>query len=170
MVRLDRQSRYDLETARRKARKIMSSFSFPDIDLSMPPGQRLRFLRDSMGLSNKELARRSGVSSTTITNAEKGRLTLRVPTAAKLARFLGISPGFLLIDNGVSGKGELAEMLRNVRYMLGMTQAEFADIIGVNATSVRDWELGERELTDRCRKLIQVVADEVLGYLQRGGY
>lgn len=145
----------------------MSSFSFPDIDLSMPPGQRLRFLRESMGLSNKELARRSGVSSTTITNAEKGRLTLRVPTAVKLARVMGISPGFLLIDNGLSDNEKLAERLRNVRYMLGMTQADFADMIGVNATSVRDWELGERELTDKCRKLIQVVANEVLRRKER---
>lgn len=148
----------------------MSSFSFPDIDLSIPPGQRLRFLRESMRLSNKELARRSGVSSTTISNAEKGRLTLRVPTAVKLARVMGISPGLLLIGSGFSDRGDITGKIRNIRYTLGVTQEEFASIIGVNASSIRDWELGERELTDRCRKLIQVVADEVLGYLQKGDH
>ncbi|OAT80324.1 hypothetical protein A6M21_13815 [Desulfotomaculum copahuensis] len=81
----------------------------------------MRLLREAAGLSNKEMSRRSGVSSTTITNAEKGRLALRVPTAVKLASVMGISPGLLLIGNGISNKGDPAERLRNVRYMLGVT-------------------------------------------------
>ena len=135
----------------------MSSFSFPEIDMSLAPGERLRTLRQAVGLSIRELVRRSGVSMTTIINAEHGRKNLRLPSAVKLARTLGVSPGIFMILNTPSGRGKLADKVLTARLLLGLKQNEFAELLGVNSSSIRDWELGKREITQRCLKLLKMV-------------
>lgn len=94
---------------------------------------------------------------TTIINAEHGRKNLRLPSAVKLARTLGVSPGIFMILNTPSGRGKLADKVLTARLLLGLKQNEFAELLGVNSSSIRDWELGKREITQRCLKLLKMV-------------
>lgn len=58
----------------------------------MTLGQRLRHLRESQGLSLRELAEKSGVNHASIGNIETGeRVDPRTSIMVKLARALGVS-------------------------------------------------------------------------------
>lgn len=54
-------------------------------------GQRIREERVRLGLSQDELANRSGLSRTTINRAEQGAVNLRVVNALSIAQGLGIT-------------------------------------------------------------------------------
>jgi len=124
-------------------------------------------MRKKKGLTIKELAEQSGVSKTTILSAEKGKVILRVASAAKIAKVFGVSPGIFIITSqttpqygGRQKKGQenmsrlilnvlpkegcIAENIRNLRLLLGLKQIEFAKLLGVDPSTVRDWELGKR--------------------------
>lgn len=63
----------------------------------MTLGQRLRHLRESQGLSLRELAKKSGVSYAAIGNIETGeRIDPRTSIMVKLAHALGIGVEELL--------------------------------------------------------------------------
>jgi transcriptional regulator with XRE-family HTH domain len=53
----------------------------------------LRELRERRFLSQKDLARQSGVAASTINRLELGRQTARFITIRKLAKALGVEPG-----------------------------------------------------------------------------
>ena len=62
----------------------------------MTIGERLKRLREIKGLSQNELAKRSGVHRPTISELEAGRQQdVTVETARRLARALGVSLGLL---------------------------------------------------------------------------
>jgi len=54
-------------------------------------GQELRRIREERGLTVEELAKKSGVSVTTIKVVERGAREVRGDTVAKLARPLGLT-------------------------------------------------------------------------------
>jgi len=149
--------KYDSDTVRQRVKEILSCFSLSEIDMSLTPGERLRTLRQAAGLSIRKLARCSGISTDTIINAEYGRKYLRLPSAVKLAKVFGISPGVLMLSNTPSGRGELSYKVLSSRLLLGLKQNEFAELLGVNPSSIRDWELGKREIAERCLSLLEIV-------------
>lgn len=57
---------------------------------------RLRLLRDRQGWSQSELARRSGVSQTYISELEAGKKQPTVPIVRRLAAALGVTVGDLI--------------------------------------------------------------------------
>jgi putative transcriptional regulator len=52
-----------------------------------------------------------------------------------------------------------AAMIRRVRNSLGMSQALFAQVVGVSPSLVRAWELGTRDPSPLARRLLDQVAD-----------
>lgn len=58
--------------------------------------QRLRELRAEHGVSQDQLARKTGVHSTAIGRLERGGREPRLTTIRRLARGLGVQPGALL--------------------------------------------------------------------------
>jgi transcriptional regulator with XRE-family HTH domain len=62
----------------------------------MSLGENLQKLRDAIGISQAELAKRAGVSLDSLRNWEQDRVLPRVDTAAKLAQALGVSVDELL--------------------------------------------------------------------------
>lgn len=60
----------------------------------------LRVLRQSKGLTQRELARLAGVSTGTVYRLESGRRGAYPVSVRKLASALGVSPGDLLLGNG----------------------------------------------------------------------
>jgi transcriptional regulator with XRE-family HTH domain len=63
-------------------------------------GQRLRDLRAAHGVSQDELARRTGIHPTAIGRFERGDREPRLSSILRLARGLGVEPGELV--NGLS--------------------------------------------------------------------
>lgn len=59
-------------------------------------GANLRELRDERGLTQEELAERSGVQAGEISRIEAGKRDPRVSTVLRLAKGLRVSPGRLL--------------------------------------------------------------------------
>jgi transcriptional regulator with XRE-family HTH domain len=55
-------------------------------------GEKLRMLREKRFLSHRDLAKRAGVSPTTILNLEAGRVEAQRRTVRKLAEALGVDP------------------------------------------------------------------------------
>jgi transcriptional regulator with XRE-family HTH domain len=65
-------------------------------DANVRFGQRMRELRAERGISQDELARRTGVHSTAIGRLERGAREPRLSTILRIARGLDAQPGMLL--------------------------------------------------------------------------
>lgn len=61
-------------------------------------GQKLKRLRERLGLSQKDLAEKAGVSSGLIGQIESGRTQSSVTTLTRLAEALGVSPCYFLME------------------------------------------------------------------------
>jgi transcriptional regulator with XRE-family HTH domain len=59
-------------------------------------GEQLRQIRLRVGLSQEELAHRSGLDRTYVSSCERGRRNLSLEAIIKLARALGVAPSELL--------------------------------------------------------------------------
>lgn len=68
-------------------------------------GARLRTAREALGISQIELSRRAGCSSSTVSRIEAGRIEARYDTLADLALVLGTTADTLLGRNVSSGGG-----------------------------------------------------------------
>jgi excisionase family DNA binding protein len=89
-------------------------------------GWRLRCLRETAGLTQIELAARSGLTHEAISNLERGRRTPLATTVRALAHALGVDPTAFV-------GGAAAEP--------GLTTAEAAARLGVPAARVQTWLL-----------------------------
>jgi transcriptional regulator with XRE-family HTH domain len=67
-------------------------------------GARLRALRLEAGLTQAELARRTGIHRPNIARVEAGRHTPSLETLARLAQAIGVSTSHVLVED-VSGGG-----------------------------------------------------------------
>ena len=107
-------------------------------------GERLRFLREQLGLGREELARRAGVSGPTVWRLEKGERGGSVDVVARLARALAQEGNlelrevlaFLLASEG-SPRVEFVLPSRSlpVRYL---TVREAAKVLGVPIWEIRE--------------------------------
>ncbi len=88
-------------------------------------GQRLRTLREAAGLTQLELAERSGVTHETISRLERGRPAPLVRSVHKLARALEVAPAQFVGPEALMGPG--------------MPVADAARLLGVPAGRVRRW-------------------------------
>ena len=50
--------------------------------------------------------------------------------------------------------------IRAIRGSLGLSQARFAEFLGAGLTTVRSWELGEREPSSLARRLLGAIRDD----------
>ncbi len=76
----------------------------PPASIDATTGDRIFMFRQARGMSQSELARRSGVGRTTIVLAEGGRRIPRPSTMRRIAWTLGVS-----LDQLLTGGGLLAE-------------------------------------------------------------
>lgn len=59
-------------------------------------GKRIKDLRKKMGLTQKALAKKSGVHENTIARLERGRHTISTPTAKSLSKALDVDVSQIL--------------------------------------------------------------------------
>ena len=93
----------------------------------------LRSLREEAGLSQEELARRSGVSQTTIARAERAGGPFLPKTHVAIAQVLKVSVEDL---GGIFRKTGDGRVLARIRTRRGLSQGKMADILGCSVDAL----------------------------------
>lgn len=104
------------------------------------PGDKLRIAREDRGMTLREVASAAGISSTYLSEIERGNVQPAVSVLKKLARVLHMPLSALM--SPAERKGFLGEKLKRLREKLGMTQAEVSARAGVSAALIGQIELG----------------------------
>ena len=106
-------------------------------------GQRIRELRQKQGLLQDELARKSGLSSSALSNFEQGRRRTSLDCLKKISRALGISISDLIPDSRL--RRPLAETKEEERLLI-------------------HWrKIGNSEIQDKLLEVIELFAVTVTG-------
>jgi len=100
-------------------------------------GDHIRARRLDLRIFQKDVAKRIGVTTDTITNWEKHRSTPTLRAWPAVLLFLGYDPR----PDGRT----IGEKLRLRRQALGLSWAEAARIIGVDPSTLSKWEFGRRQ-------------------------
>lgn len=87
-------------------------------------GSKIKRLRKERGLTQGDLADRSGVSFRAIQDIELGKRSPRSDTVEMLAQALGVQPGELLSTNGPSSHSLSATVIQGP-----LTASDFASVI-----------------------------------------
>jgi transcriptional regulator with XRE-family HTH domain len=97
-------------------------------------GDHLRARRIDRGLLQKQISEQIGVSGMTITNWERNATHPPVQYLPAIYRFLGYDPSAPALS--------LPERLVAARRRLGLTQREMARRMGIDPSTLQDWESG----------------------------
>ena len=81
-----------------------------------------------------------GVSEATITGWELNQTTPKITQLPKIIAFLGYIPGPYCKETD-----NISEQMKLYRQVHGLTQGKFAELIGVDETTVAKWERGEHK-------------------------
>lgn len=106
------------------------------------PGARLRQARVAKGMTIRDLAQAVQMTPQAIGNIENGRSTASLPTLRKLARVLKVPVAFLGCFETLP-ESTLGQRITKARLYHGLTKEEFAQLIGVNEKTLRQWEQGK---------------------------
>lgn len=114
-------------------------------------GQRIKQMREQLGLSQEELAKRIGSSNrSTVSNYEQGNRTFKQSQIALFSKALGITPAYLMglendkalfylkKDIGIS----VGDRICQLRIINNMTLEDLGNKVGVGKSTVRKWENG----------------------------
>ena len=118
-------------------------------DLHSVP-ERLRWCRHRLGLMQKEVAQRVGISQTLYEEMERGDCR-EYPTYAvdKLAKLYQVPIEDLLDGYSRFLYDGPIDQIRTARERLGLCRKAFAELAGVGEKSVRDWEMGRKRVSKR---------------------
>jgi transcriptional regulator with XRE-family HTH domain len=99
-------------------------------------GDHVRVRRLTLGLLQREVARQLGVGLSTLAKWERNRSTPPVRYLPRIIRFLGYCPWRAARHRG--------DMLRQAREAAGLTQRQFATLVGVDPGTLSRWEVHGR--------------------------
>jgi transcriptional regulator with XRE-family HTH domain len=102
-------------------------------------GDHIRVRRLDLKLLQKKVAEQIGVNGATITSWERNASTPVIRYMPAIIRFIGYDP--------TPPPSSLPERLRSARRELGLTQRRMAERLGVDPSTVRDWEAGNHQPT-----------------------
>jgi transcriptional regulator with XRE-family HTH domain len=110
-------------------------------------GDHIRTRRLDLKLLQREVGEQIGASGATVHNWERNESTPVVRYLPAIVRFLGYDP--------LPPAESLPERLRSSRRKLGLTQQEMAERLGVDPCTLRDWENGRHQPTEKSLNLIR---------------
>lgn len=151
----------------------MSDHSTETEPMRRAAGEKLRAFRQSLGMTQQQLADEIGVTQGMVNTFEHGKRGITPRIAARLnQRFPEITPNMLYLDDNpetqasdTSPDGDRAHLngdggqprnepssfsgrLRFARSSRGLTQLQLGDAVGRNFTTVSGWESGKSEPSD----------------------
>lgn len=119
------------------------------------PGQRIKKARIEKNLSVEELAGAISASLKTIRGWEKDKNKISPRYLKALCHALEVSPEYIL--GPVPENASPGERIKYHRFCSGCTQREFAEILGINRTTLSDAENDRRSTQYVFQKLIQAL-------------
>ena len=111
----------------------------------LPIGERLKKLRKEAKISRFRLAELAGISCKTIINIENNKYPPTRKTSLKLIKVLNVPPATLTV-NATDFFSLDIRTLKVLRLSLCLSQKEFASLCNLDSSTIRDWELGNREM------------------------
>jgi transcriptional regulator with XRE-family HTH domain len=90
-----------------------------------------------LGLLQGQVAVEIGVDETTVYNWENNRITPSVSPIPRIIRFLGYCPYTPALST--------SENIKKWRQNLGFSQESMAEALGIDESTWRRWEAGQRE-------------------------
>jgi transcriptional regulator with XRE-family HTH domain len=124
-------------------------------------GDHIRKKRLAMKLLQKDVAKRLGVDTCNIFNWEANTRQPQVRFIPAIIRFLGYDP--------LPAATTWAERLVRRRTLLGLSQTQSAERIGVDASTLARWERGEREpLGTMATRAEQFLREEAIPFKRAG--
>ena len=123
---------------------------------------RMPFLKEK-GLNKEELKQRTGANDLAITKWNAGATIPPLETLLMLADITNTNISYLLmltdIDTPISNR-EISFRLKEVRQQKGLTQEELAQMAGINAKSIGNYEMDESLIYGRkALRLLVTIAD-----------
>lgn len=101
-------------------------------------GDKIRLMRGEKNLSLQELANRSGISLSYLSEIERGTVYPALRTLKRIAEALGVPPAFIMVQECLLGY-----KLKALREEQGLTQAQLANLAGVTAGLIGQIEQGK---------------------------
>ena len=115
----------------------------------MTIGDHIRTRRLDLGSLQKEVAKRIGVTTDTITNWERGCTKPEIQYLPKIIDFLDYVP-FTMGES-------FPEKLKAYRMLKGLTGRQLARALGVDPTTVMKWEGGRSKPMPKTRERVEGV-------------
>ena len=118
--------------------------------------ERLKHLRKTLKLTQKDFGKKIGLSGATISDIEKGKANLTDRNIALICEKHKANEEWLRNGVGEMFHNEIHERIRQLRKKENLTQQEFADKISISRSNVGNIEIGrvsvtDRNITDICR-------------------
>lgn len=124
-------------------------------------GDHITKRRLELGLLQREVAERLGVDKATVGDWERGDTEPHLRSIPGIVEFLGYVP--------FAPDGSLPQRLKLGRRLLGLSQRELADRLGVDESTVRVWEAGRYRPIGHYRERIQALLASFLRDLRPMG-
>ncbi|HHV93565.1 MAG TPA: helix-turn-helix transcriptional regulator [Firmicutes bacterium] len=128
-------------------------------------GERIRTFREKRGLTLQEVASRSGLSRSYLSEIENGKKQPSVKTLEALAAALNVALDALLPEEGMQAEAEtltgdsLGDRLRLARERKGMSLTEAAEAAGISVSYLSEIERGQAQpAVDTLRVLADIVS------------
>lgn len=123
-----------------------SDFSQSVTNDSEEIGEKIKELRKSKGISQKELAQKTGLSIGSIQGYEQGRYNPKLEAIAKIADALETEPdNFCDVLLQHSENVSIGGKIKAVRLQKGVSQAALAKCLGVSTAMICQYEIGKRK-------------------------
>lgn len=160
----------------------------------MTIGKRIKMLRENAGLTQKELAQKSGTAVGTIQQYEYGKRQPRLEQILKIASALNADPADLVHETTTQSpdcsknltqcgneeklkriyvlfESKTSNCIKNERLNAGLKQEELATQLGVPVSTIEKWETGTElpkiEDVTKMAKLYNIPASCLIGKDQR---
>ena len=106
------------------------------------PGSRLRQARVANNMTIRDLCAVTELSDVAIKNLESNKFNASLPNLRMFAKVLCVSIGHLGCFEMLP-ENTFAQRVTKARLFHGLTKEEFAQIIGVDVKTLRNWEQGK---------------------------
>jgi len=103
------------------------------------PGDRLRLARYENYLTIIELAEKTGLTTTTISNLERDKYRAKLSTLRILAQTLETTVAYLGCFESLPEE-TYAQKIKKARLYHGLNIKEFAETLGVDVRTIKNWE------------------------------
>lgn len=110
-------------------------------------GDHIKKKRLDLHLFQKDVAELIGVQTDSIVNWERNRFSPQIHQLPKVIEFLGYMPFEL-------PKETMGDKIKSYRKEYGLTQRKLAKILGVDQTTIRDWERNKHKPSKKMLRTI----------------